>query len=227
MMAGFQAGIKKALPIGLGYFPLGLAFGVIAQSAGLSVVQVGLMSLLIFSGSGQYIAVGMLVLGAGFWPIVATIMLVNSRYLLFSASLSPYVKSFSPATTALVCQGLTDETFVVATAHFQDHPVDRNFWLGLNITSHLVWISSTILGAAVGNFLPDMQSLGLNFALPAMFIALFFMTASNRQGIIVGCFSGLVSLLLYGWGFSSTNVILATIIAATAGVMMQKCLPQK
>lgn len=225
-MAGFKEGMKKALPIGLGYFPLGLAFGVIAQSAGLSVMQVGLMSLLIFSGSGQYIAVGMLVLGASFWAIIATVMLVNSRYLLFSASLSRYVQSLSPLTTALICQELTDETFVVATAHFQEHPVERRFWLGLNLSSHLVWISSTVLGAAVGNFLPNMESLGLNFALPAMFIALFFMTASHRKGIIVGCFSGLVSVALYSWGFSNTNVILATVIAATAGVMMQKCLPQ-
>jgi len=221
-MDGFKLGMKKAVPIGLGYFPLGMAFGVIAQSAGLTVGQVGLMSLLIFSGSGQYIAVGLLAMGAGFWSLVATVLLVNSRYLLFGAAISRYVSQLSPWTAALVCQGLTDETFVVATAHFQEHAVQKGYWLGLNLTSHAVWISSGLLGAAVGNFLPDLDSLGLNFALPAMFIALFFMTTGSRRGLAVGAFAGLVSLALYTNGFATSNVIIATVVAATAGVMMQK-----
>jgi 4-azaleucine resistance transporter AzlC len=221
-LSGFKKGVEKAVPIGFGYFPLGLAFGVIAQAAGLSTLEVGVMSILVFSGSGQYIAVGLLTLGTGFWALVATIMLVNSRYVLFSATISRYVKPFPHWLSALICQELTDETFVVSTAYFQDHPVDRSFWLGLNLTSHFVWISSTVLGAAVGNFLPDLESLGFNFALPAMFIALFFMTASNKKAILVGCFAGILSVLLYHIGFTGTNVIWSTVIGATAGVMMQK-----
>ncbi|MBZ4686706.1 MAG: hypothetical protein PWQ96_2015 [Clostridia bacterium] len=214
-------GMKKALPICLGYFPLGLAFGVIAQNTGLSMVQVGVMSLLVFSGSGQFIAVALLSLGVSFWSIIFTILLVNSRYMLFSASVSRYVKKFPSPLVALITQGITDETFVVSTSYFKEHPVNKKFWLALNITSHLTWISSTMLGVAVGNFIPDMEKLGLNFALPAMFIALFFMTAENKKGLIVGALAGVLSVLFIVVGLKDANVILATVIAATAGVMVK------
>lgn len=226
MVNQIQLGIKKALPIGMGYFPLGLAFGVIAQNAGLTPWQVGLMSLLLFSGSGQFIAVALMIAGAGFWMIIFTIMLVNSRYLLFSAALSRYVKSLPLWLTAIISQGLTDETFVVSTAHFKENTVDPKFWVSLNVSSHFVWITSTIMGAVAGNFIPHLDRFGLNFALPAMFIALFFMTATNLKGIFCGIIAGIVSLVLLGWGFSDANVILATILAATAGVVINKWIPQ-
>lgn len=220
-----KLGMQKAVPIGMGYFPLGLAFGVIAQNAGFTAGQVGLMSLLIFSGSGQFIAVALISAGAGFWAVVATIILVNSRYLLFSAALSRHVKKLPIWLTAFICQGLTDETFVVSTAHFQQNKADAGFWLSLNLTSHSVWITSTILGAVVGNFIPNMDQLGLNFALPAMFIALFFMTAVNVKGVFCGAIAGTVSLVLLHWGVSDANVILATVFAATAGVVINKWIP--
>ncbi|MCR6545291.1 AzlC family ABC transporter permease [Dehalobacterium formicoaceticum] len=220
-----KLGVKKAMPIGMGYLPLGLAFGVIAQSAGLSPVQVGLMSLFLFSGSGQFIAVALMAAGAGFNVIILTVLLVNSRYFLFSATLSRYVKKLPLWCTALISQGLTDENFVVVTTHFRDHPVRVDFWLSLHITSHLVWVSSTVLGSVVGNFIPDMERFGLNFALPAMFIALFFMTASNLKGIFCGVVAGILSLVILYGGFSDVNVILATIIAATVGVVINKWIP--
>jgi predicted branched-subunit amino acid permease len=78
-----------------------------------------------------------------------------------------------------------------------------------------------MLGVAVGNFIPDMEKLGLNFALPAMFIALFFMTAENKKGLIVGALAGVLSVLFIVVGLKDANVILATVIAATAGVMVK------
>lgn len=217
--------MKKAAPICLGYFPLGLAFGVIAQDAGISVLEVGLMSVMVFSGSGQFIAVALLSLGVSFWSIILTVMLVNARYMLFSATLSQYVKKLSNWVVGLIATGLTDETFVVATTYFKEHPVDKKTWLSLNLTSHLAWISSTMLGAAIGNFIPNMEKLGLNFALPAMFIALFFMTAENNRAVLVGIFAGFLSVLLLQIGVSDANVILATVMAATLGVIVKQWLP--
>ncbi|MGI6678197.1 MAG: AzlC family ABC transporter permease [Dehalobacterium sp.] len=220
-----KLGIKKALPIGMGYLPLGLAFGVIAHNAGLAPFQVGLLSLLLFSGSGQFIAAALMVAGASLKVIVLTVLLVNSRYFLFSATLSRYVKKLPLWCTGLISLGVTDENFVVATTHFQDNPVRVDFWLSLHLTSHLVWISSTVLGSVVGNFIPDMERFGLNFALPAMFIALFFMTASNLKSVFAGIVAGIISLTLLFLGYSDVNVILATIIAATIGVVINKWNP--
>ncbi|MGI6711990.1 MAG: AzlC family ABC transporter permease [Bacillota bacterium] len=220
-----KLGIQKAAPICVGYLPLGMALGVIARNSGLSIGEVAFMSLLLFSGSGQFIAVALLTIQTSFWAIIITILLVNLRYMLFSATISRYAKKLPPWVLAIICQGLTDETFVVSTTHFKHNPVDKQFWLTLNITSHLAWISSSVLGAAVGNFIPNMDKLGLNFALPAMFIALFFMTTNSKRAITVGLISGLISIMLLSWGISDANIIIATIIAATVGVMIQRWIP--
>lgn len=215
-------GIRKSIPICLGYFPLGLAFGVIAQNYGMSALEVGLMSIVLFSGSGQFITVALMTIGASFWSIILTILLVNSRYLLFSATASLYLKRFPSWMVAIITSGITDETFVVSTMHFRETKVSGKFWLGLNITSHFAWISSTVLGVFVGNFIPNMEMFGLNFALPAMFIALFFMTAENRQMIGVGAVAGLLSLFFLNLGLTDANILLSTVIAATLGVVLKK-----
>lgn len=215
-------GIKKSIPICIGYFPLGLAFGVIAQNYGMNLIEVALMSLLLFSGSGQFITVAMMTMDVGFITILITILLVNSRYLLFSAALSLHLKKYPSWLIAILTAGITDETFVVATTHFKENKPETAFWLSLNVTSHLSWISSTVLGAYVGNFIPNMETFGLNFALPAMFIALFFMTAENRLMLTTGIVAGIVSLILLGIGFADSNILLATLIAASLGVVLKK-----
>lgn len=215
-------GIKKSIPICIGYFPLGLAFGVIAQNYGMNLIEVALMSLLLFSGSGQFITVAMMTMDVGFITILITILLVNSRYLLFSAALSLHLKKYPSWLIAILTAGITDETFVVATTHFKENKPETVFWLSLNVTSHLAWISSTVLGAYVGNFIPKMETFGLNFALPAMFIALFFMTAENRLMLTTGIVAGIVSLILLGIGFADSNILLATLIAASLGVVLKK-----
>lgn len=215
-------GMKKSLPICIGYFPLGLAFGVIAQNYGMNPFEVGLMSVLLFSGSGQFITVAMMTIGTSFLTILITILLVNSRYMLFSAALSLHLKKFPSWLVGIITAGITDETFVVATTHFKENKPEASFWLALNVTSHLSWICSTILGAFVGNFIPNMETFGLNFALPAMFIALFFMTAENKLMVSTGIFAGIFSMFLINFGFTDSNILLATLVAATLGVVLKR-----
>lgn len=221
-MSNILLGIKKSVPICIGYFPLGLAFGVIAQDYGMSPFEVGLMSILLFSGSGQFITVGLMTIGASLPTILITILLVNSRYILFSATLSLYLKKFSSWIIGLITYGITDETFVVATAHFKENRPELSFWLSLNSTSHLSWIVSTIFGACIGNFIPNMETFGLNFALPAMFIALFFMTAENTLMTFTGLFAGVLSLVLINLGLTDSNILLTTLVSATMGVIIKR-----
>jgi len=193
-------GMKKSLPICIGYFPLGLAFGVIAQNYGMNPFEVGLMSILLFSGSGQFITVAMMTIGASFLTILITILLVNSRYMLFSAALSLHLKKFPSWLVGIITAGITDETFVVATTHFKENKPEASFW----------------------NFIPNMETFGLNFALPAMFIALFFMTAENKLMVSTGIFAGIFSMFLINFGFTDSNILLATLVAATLGVVLKR-----
>lgn len=85
-------GIKDAVPIVLGYLPLGFAFGVLATEAGMTILQATLMSVLCFSGAGQYIAIGVMQAGGAIITAVIANLLVNLRYFLFSTSLVPLLK---------------------------------------------------------------------------------------------------------------------------------------
>ncbi|ADG81785.1 AzlC family ABC transporter permease [Thermincola potens] len=218
--ATFLAGGKKALPIMLGYTPLGIAFGVIAREKGLDVVQTALMSLTSFTGSGQFIAVGMLGAGASIPAILLTNFLVNLRYLLFSASMAPYVKKMPTWVQSILAFGITDETFTLNMAQFDKQEADRDFMLGVNFFSHLSWITNSAIGAALGNIIPDMDRFGVNFALPAMFIALLVMQVKNRINLWVAVISGLLSLTIALFTDSSVNIIIATVIAAAIGVVL-------
>ena len=88
-------GWKAAVPVALGYLPLGLAFGILAARQGLTWIDVFFMSLLVYAGSAQFIASAMLSSGSAAAAIISTTFLVNLRHLLMSASLSPLLKHLS------------------------------------------------------------------------------------------------------------------------------------
>lgn len=155
-----KQGITEAVPIVLGYLPLGFAFGVLAKEAGMSVAQAVMMSVLCFTGAGQYIAIGIMQAGGAVITIILANILVNLRYLLFSTSTVPYLKDrVQPLVASLLSYGLTDETYAVAMNHYQDHPATASYLAGLNLTSHLGWIGSTLLGALLGSFITNTDKL--------------------------------------------------------------------
>lgn len=220
-----QQGIKEAFPIVLGYLPLGFAFGVLAKEAGMSVPQATMMSVLCFTGAGQYIAIGVMQAGGAVITIILANILVNLRYLLFSTSTVPYLKDkVQPLVASLLSYGLTDETYAVAMNHYQDHPATASYLAGLNLTSHLGWIGSTFLGAVLGSFITNTDRLGLGFALPAMYTCLLVLMIKRRTDIWVAVFTAITCLVI---GYlvpammdNLSNIIIATIIGATLGVII-------
>jgi len=225
MQKELKQGIKDALPIVLGYLPLGMAFGVLATEAGLSVMQATMMSVLCFTGAGQYITIGIMQAGGAIITIIIANFLVNLRYLLFSASTVPYLKERMPVFTAsLLSYGLTDETYAVAMSHYQDHPATAAYMAGLNLTSHLGWIGGTLLGALLGSFITNTDKFGLDFALPAMYTCLLIFMIKRKADIWVAVSAAVICLVI---GYlvpaamsNLSNIIFATIVAATLGVMI-------
>ncbi|NMA91811.1 MAG: AzlC family ABC transporter permease [Firmicutes bacterium] len=219
-----QTGITDALPIVLGYLPLGFAFGVLAKNTGITVFQATMMSLLSFTGAGQYIAIGILKAGGAVATIIMANILVNLRYLLFSASTVPYLKDrVPPPLGALLSYGLTDETYAVAMTRYRNYYPTTAYLAGLNITAHLGWIGSTLLGALAGNYIADTGELGLGFALPAMYTCLLVLMIERRPHLRAAV-AAAVTCLATGYLFPGTmeslsNIILATIIGATIGVI--------
>ena len=219
---GFALGSRAALPIVLGYFPLGLAFGVLARDAGLNVVEAVAMSFLVFAGAGQYIAISLFKAGVDMIAIIATTFLVNLRMLLMGMALQPKLKGWSKHKLAVIAAEITDETFVMASNHYEEHEPSWPFHLGLNMTSHFAWVCSSGLGAALGNLIHEPSRFGLNFALPAMFIALLVGQVKNKIVFMAACGAGLTSLLAKMLIPGNWHVMLATVVGATLGVVIDQ-----
>ncbi|BAF58723.1 predicted branched-chain amino acid permease [Pelotomaculum thermopropionicum SI] len=220
-----KQGIKDSIPIILGYIPLGIAFGLLANKVGMSVIQATLMSVLCFTGAGQYIAIGIMQAGGAVFTIVLANVLVNLRYLLFSTSMVPYLKGKVPtAAGTLLSYGLTDETYAVAMNRYQNHAPTASYMAGLNLSSHVGWIASTLLGALLGSYAGNTDRLGLGFALPAMYICLLVFMIKRKSDVLVALSSALFCLLI-GYLVPATmgnlfNIIIATVAGASLGVLI-------
>jgi 4-azaleucine resistance transporter AzlC len=219
-----QAGFKASVPVLLGYLSIGLACGVVERTAGMSILEIFLMSLLLYAGSAQFISAGMLSAGAGPAAIIPTVAIVNLRHLLLSAALAPSLRRLPLWQSLTIGAELTDETFAVASAAWAGREAEsaRWFW-GLNIAAQSTWILATVLGGLLGSLVGDIGRLGLDFALPAMFAGLLILGLQGRPqpglGAAVAAGAGVLAVGLTLWLGGTAPVILATVIAAGVGAL--------
>jgi len=157
-------GMVRAVPIILGYLPIGLAFGVLASTAGVGIYGAVAMSVFVFAGSSQLIAVGMIGAGAEMAAITMTVFLVNLRHMLMSAYLAPYLGGLSRFEQALFSYELTDESFAIHSSYFRQQGVPSKRQLfSLNLSAHLAWVGGTFLGSLLGERLTlDIETYGIH-----------------------------------------------------------------
>lgn len=218
-------GLRAAWPICVGYVPIGLAFGVLAQKAGLSALAVGLMSALVFAGSSQFIAVAMLGAGAGIVSIVATTFAVNLRHLLMSSALSVHLKGVRRRWLTLFAYGITDESFALNLVRFREGGWDWRRALTVNHVTNAAWVISTIAGALGGALIPE-HAFGIDYALMGMFLCLLVYQLRGRiyvlTALIAGAAAVAISLMIPG----NSYIVAASVIAATAGLFIRRRWPR-
>lgn len=217
--AQFREGMKAAAPIVLGYLPVGLAFGVLAQKSGLTPPEAGLMSLLVYAGSSQFVAVEMISQGAGWIPIVIATFLVNLRHLLMSSTLSLHFRNASLRTLGLLAAQITDESFAVAMANPSKVENRPRYLLGLQMTSQAAWIAASLGGAWAGSFI-DSRGYGLPFALPSLFICLLVLQLKSPVHLGMMILAGALSLL-FKWTLPGNwYIVLAAVFTAVIGALI-------
>jgi 4-azaleucine resistance transporter AzlC len=219
---GWVTGIAQAVPIVMGYIPIGIAFGVLAQKAGVSVPNTLLMSLLVYAGSSQLIAIGLFAAGAPALSVILTTFVVNLRHLLMSAAVSPFLKRWRKVTLAAFAYELTDETFAVHSVRFASIGANQAEAFATNVTAQVSWVFGTGLGILMGKAIADVEPLGLDYALPAMFIALLVLQIKDRVQIGVALLTGMIAVGLLLVGVAQWHVIVATVIGATIGVVLEQ-----
>jgi 4-azaleucine resistance transporter AzlC len=219
-MNDFFRGMRLALPIVLGYAPVGFAFGVLGMQAGMTPATVALMSLVVYAGSSQLIAAGLLTAGAGTAGIVLAAFVVNLRHLLMSAALTPYLRRWTRLQQALFSFELTDETFAANLGRFSARGVNKGETFGLNVCAHVCWVAAGLGGALFDSAIGDLKPLGLDFALPAMFIALLLPHFAVPARLSAACAGAAFSLCFFLAGTGQWSVILATLCAATPAAFL-------
>jgi len=213
----FREGAKDALPVVLGYLPVGVAFGLLARNAGITPSEVGLMSFLVYAGASQFLAIEMIDQRMTWVPIVLATFFINLRHFLMSSNLSLYLKNTRLSLLGLLSAQLTDESFAVATSNLPKVKNNPHYVLGLQITSHLAWVIGSIGGALFGPFI-KISEYGLPFALPSLFICLlvFQLKSVRHFGIMV--VAG-ISSLFFKWALQGNwHILLAALLAGGIGV---------
>lgn len=211
-------GAKRALPIVLGYVPIGFAYGVLAGKSGLSEANTLLMSLIVFAGSAQFIAVGLFASGTGPAAVILTTFVVNLRHMLMAASLAPYLSGWKKRWLAFFSYELTDETFALHSSAAGKLSECRLEALSLNMTAQISWVLGTVLGIIASGLIGDIKPLGLDYALAAMFIGLLVGQCKSPVQVITAILSGAIATLLYLAGWHQFHIIVATIAGATLGL---------
>ncbi|MBC7109789.1 MAG: AzlC family ABC transporter permease [Archaeoglobi archaeon] len=217
-MHPLKNGIEASSPIIMGYIPLGFAFGALAVMSGLSVLEASMMSLIVYAGASQFIAVEMISKGADAISIALVTFFVNLRHLLMSTSLSRYLRRVKKAEKIVLAHLITDESFSVSSILF---PKDESFrlrLLGCGISAYFSWFLGTLCGAITASSL-YLGDLGLEFALPAMFSALLVWQFKERINIAVAILSGALTIALFPL-LSYTALFLSPLIASLFGVMV-------
>lgn len=214
-------GVQRGYPIFLGYVPLGFAYGVLAVQNGIPAVYAVLFSLLVYAGAGQFIAVGMWGAGASVVSIVFTTFVINLRHLLMSAAVAPWFAPFTRLQQTIIGWGLTDEVFAMHSMAMATGETARlPLVYAANFTAHSGWILGTFIGTVADDYFSDPRSFGLDYALPAMFLALLVPQCKERLYTLAALLAACLSVVLALCGTGRWNVIIASVITSTIGALL-------
>ncbi|MDP4088641.1 MAG: AzlC family ABC transporter permease [Bacillota bacterium] len=211
-----KSGLKDSVPIVVGYIPIAIAFGLLSKTSGIPMIDTALMSLLVFAGASQFMAVNLIASGVGIGEIIIATFLLNFRHLLMSASLSSKLGNINKRWNAAVAFGVTDEVFSVAS--FKKEGLSVSYMLVLQLASYSSWVGGSLLGFVIGQALPQDITLSMGVALYAMFAALLMPEVRERYSVgLLAAFSAVINTVLCSLaGVSKGWSIVASIVVTSA-----------
>jgi 4-azaleucine resistance transporter AzlC len=217
-LSSFAAGARDTVPMMIGAAPFGMIFGALVAAGPMAPWHGQLMSATVFAGSAQFIAVGLVAGHAGVLVIWLTTLIVNLRHMLYAATLLPHVAHLPARWRWLLAALLTDETFAVMVGFYHRQPrapLGHWYFLGSGLSMYVNWNLWTLAGLLFGAAVPELQTLGLDFALAATFIAIVVPQLANLPRFAAAVAAG---ALAYLWRDLPYN--LGQMTAVAAGVIV-------
>jgi 4-azaleucine resistance transporter AzlC len=212
----FVSGVKATAPVLLALVPFALAFGTMATGSGLSALQALAMSVFVFAGAAQLAMVPLISAGASVAVIVLTVLVINLRMTLYSASLAPHFRPLPAGWKGLLSYLLTDQAYAATITRFdegQTEEVDKRwYYLGAALAVWVTWQPAAMLGVFLGSRVSEDWS--LDFVLPLTFIALVLPAIKDRLTATAALSAGGTAIFV-----AAMPLNLGLITAALVGVM--------
>ena len=196
----FRAAFPRTLPVLAGYLALGTAFGLLLQSIGLGPLWAGAMSVVIYAGSAQFLAVSLIGAGAGLGETALLTFLLNFRHFFYGLSMISRYRD-TGARKGYLIFALTDETYALLSAGVPPVRVDpADYYFAVSLLDQSYWVLGSLLGSAAGELL-QFDTTGVDFAMTALFVVLAveqWRSGGRRASALCGLCCGVVSLLIFG-----------------------------
>lgn len=203
--------ILRTIPVCTGYVVLGMGFGILLRSKGFGAIWAAAMSIFIYAGSMQYVALDLLTAGASIITVAITTLMVNARHLFYGISMIDRYKDTGRAKPYLIF-GLTDETYSLICG---DKELTRTDMLQITLLDQLYWVAGSIAGSLLGSML-DLDIKGIDFALTALFATILvdqWLDTRDHLPALTGMISTLLCLIIFGKdGFLIPSMILITAV---------------
>ena len=190
----------NTIPVMMGYLVLGFGFGIISQKNGYGIIWALAMSVFIYAGSMQYVAVSLLTSGASLIATAITTLMVNARHLFYGITMiEPYKKAGKKKPYLIF--GLTDETYSLLCSGKAPEGLDfHKYSFFVTLFNQIYWIAGSMLGVLAGTLI-TFNTAGVDFAMTALFITIFvdqWRSTKNHLPAIIGVLASIVCLIIFG-----------------------------
>jgi 4-azaleucine resistance transporter AzlC len=193
MQTRLRDGARRSVPIGIAVIAFGVSFGVLARTAGMGAWAPVVMSATTFAGSAQFASVSILHTGGSVVAAIAAAVLLNARYVPISISVARIFRGSMPR-RVVQSQLIVDESWAVSVR--PGGGFDRRLLLGAGLLLYPCWVGGTAMGVVGGGLLGDPNSIGLDAAFPALFLALLAPQVRARRPLLAACLGGAIALAL-------------------------------
>lgn len=222
----FRKGLATGFPIMLGYLPVAITYGVLAKQTGMSLLELTMMSVFVYAGASQFMAINMVAVSAGVMEIIIATFVLNFRHFVMSLSFMNSLRNVERKWKLPLSLGLTDEAFAVSAFH----PKEANqkhgafFYLGIILIAYLSWVFGSLLGGILGDIIPANLSQSMGIALYAMFIGLLIPSVKKNLKVgLIALVAMLINFICVELGMSSGwAIVIGTILGGMSGIILLK-----
>ena len=218
----FFRGARDIIPLIIAAAPFGIVYGALAQSNGLSILATMGMSLFVFAGSSQFVAVTLIGAGAAVPIIILTVFVVNLRHMLYAVSMMPYVAELPQKIRALMAFWLTDESYATLSRGLINEPKMPQFhwyYFGGALAMYFNWQFCTALGIYLGQEIPDLTKWGLDIAMVVAFVGIVVPILKNKAQWACAITAFFAALVTHSWPHQS-GLLLSSLLAIAVGVLL-------